>query len=66
MEPIQPMFNEEYTTPVRSIEMVDPQQTLVRSIWRNQLGQDLYEKNNFNQPLFDPPHASTTTGVDVG
>jgi hypothetical protein len=44
MEPRQPNFNEEYTTPVRSTEMVDPQQTLVHPIWRTPSGRDLYEK----------------------
>jgi hypothetical protein len=45
--------------------MVDPRQTHVRSIWRTPSGRVLYEKNNFGQPLFDPPHAYTTTSVDV-
>jgi hypothetical protein len=44
MEPIQPNFKEEYTTPVHSDEMVDPHQTPVHSIWRTPSGQDLYEK----------------------
>jgi hypothetical protein len=60
MEPIQPTFNEEYTTHVRSTNMVDPQQTPIRPIWRTASGRDLYKKNNFGQPLFDPPHTSTT------
>jgi hypothetical protein len=34
MEPEQPNTNEEYTTHVRSTEMVDPHQTLVLPIWR--------------------------------
>jgi hypothetical protein len=38
MEPIQPNFNEEYTNPFQSTEMVDPQQTLLLSIWRNPSG----------------------------
>jgi hypothetical protein len=54
IETIQPNFNEEYTTPIFSTEMVDPQKTLVRSIWKNSSGQDIYEKINFNRPLFDP------------
>jgi hypothetical protein len=66
MEPIQPTFNEEYTTPIRSTEMVDPQQTLVCSIWRTPSGRDLYEKNNFSRPPFDSPHTSTSLGAEVG
>jgi hypothetical protein len=27
---------------------------------------DIYEKFNFGQPLFDPPHTSSTIGADVG
>ena len=38
MEPIQSNFNEEYTTLVRSDAMVDPHQTLIRSIWRTPSG----------------------------
>jgi hypothetical protein len=66
MEPIQPNFNEEYTTPVCSIEMVDPQQTHVRLIWRTPLGRYLYEKINFSRPPFDPPCDSTTTDAEAG
>jgi hypothetical protein len=32
MESTQPNFNDEYTTPIRSTEMVNSQQTIVRSI----------------------------------
>jgi hypothetical protein len=46
--------------------MVDMQQTPVHSIWRTPSSQDLYEKINFGQPLFDPPHTSTTAGSYVG
>jgi hypothetical protein len=66
MEPQQPTFNEEYTTLVRSTEMVYPQQTLVRSIWRTPSSRDLYEKFNVSRPLFDPPHISTIVGTDAG
>jgi hypothetical protein len=66
MEPIQPTFNEEYTTPVCSTEMVDPQQTPVHSIWRTPSSQ-IFMKNLISvRPLFDPPHASTTIGADAG
>jgi hypothetical protein len=63
MEPIQPNFNDEYTTPVCSTEMVNPQQTHVRSIWRTPSGRDLYEKFNFSRPPFDPP---TSVGAEAG
>jgi len=66
MEPLQPTFNQEYTTPVRSTKMVDPQQNLVCSIWGTPSVQDLYEKFNFNQPLLDPPHTSTTISANSG
>jgi len=65
MEPIQPTFNEEYTTPACSTEMVNPQQTLILPIWITPLVQDIYEKFNFFQPIFDPPHASTTIGANA-
>jgi hypothetical protein len=38
MEPIQPNFNEDYTTLVCSTKMVDPQKNLVHSIWRTPSG----------------------------
>jgi hypothetical protein len=66
MEPEQPNLNEEFTTPVRSTEMVDPHQTHVHPIWRTPSGRDLYEKINFSRPLFNPPHTSVTTGADAG
>jgi len=66
MEPEQPNFNKEFTTPFLSTKMVDPQQNLIHLIWRTPSCQYLYEKFNFNRPLFNPPHTYATTGVDAG
>jgi hypothetical protein len=66
MEPIQLNVNKEYTTPVCSTGMVDLKQTLVCSIWRTPSGRDIYEKINFSQPPFDPPHAFVVVGAEEG
>jgi hypothetical protein len=65
MEPRQPNFNEEYTTPVHSTETVDPKPSHVHPIWRTPSSQDIYEKNNFGQQLFDPPLTYFTIDMDV-
>jgi hypothetical protein len=44
MESTPPNFNDEYTTPVSFTGIVNPQQTLVYSIWRTPSERDLYEK----------------------
>jgi hypothetical protein len=46
--------------------MVAPQQTPIHSKLINPSGRDLYEKFNFSLLLFDPPHASNTTGAEEG
>jgi hypothetical protein len=47
-------YNDEHTPHVQYVGMVNPQQTLVRSIWRTPSGRDLYEKINFSRPPLDP------------
>jgi hypothetical protein len=63
MENTQHDYNDEYMTPVWSTDMVNPQQTHVRSIWRTPSGRDIYEKFNFSRPPLDP---LTSAGAEAG
>jgi hypothetical protein len=63
MENTQHDYNDEYTTLVQSADMVNLEQTPVRSIWRTPSGCDLYKHFNFSRPPLNP---LTSAGAEAG
>jgi hypothetical protein len=61
----EPIFGDEYRTPVRPSTIVDTNPTLSCSIWRNSSRRDLYEHfKSFRQPFHphDPPSETGPSG----
>jgi hypothetical protein len=61
----EPIFGDEYRTPVHPSTVVDTNPTPARSVWRTSSGCDLYEHfESFRQPFHphDPPSETRPSG----
>jgi hypothetical protein len=58
----EPIFGDDYRTPIRPTTAVDPNPTPAHSVWRTSSGRDLYEHFESIRQPFNPHDPPVETG----